>query len=159
MFITFHKQVSVIKAYDHPEHSSFLTPSRSSLLLPQPLISAFLLLSTKSCDILCIFKQLIRVHLCFYSRDFGYCCRRCCCCSRCCYLRKSFYQKRPFFVTMKKNDTICATHNAPLCPIITRERKRRSWANFRGRYITRKLIFLACVLDLGLANDICIYRN
>lgn len=138
----------LLKPIDHPEHSSWCPPSFPPLPLPINLFfprffyfSKFLFLSTEPCDILCIFKRLIRVLLCFYSRGYEYRCRRCCCRSRCCYLRKSFYQKRHFFVTM---NTVCATHGAPLChvcPIITRDRKRRSCANFRGRYITRKLIF------------------
>lgn len=138
-------------------HSSFLpVPLLSHVFVS---VSQFFFLSTESCHILCIFKQLIRVLLCFYSRSYQYCCRRCCCCSRCCYLRKSFYQKRHFFVTRndeKQYDTVCAAHGAPLChvcSVTSRERKRRSWANFRSRYITRKWNFLGYVLDLGLAND------
>lgn len=118
MFITFHKQVSVIKTYRPPSTLPLTPPSMNFPFLPslnQPfffcLFFKFLFLSTKSCDILCIFKQLIRVLLCFYSRDYEYCCCRCCCCSRCCYLRKSFYQKRHFFVTRnyEKHHSMCDT--------------------------------------------------
>lgn len=97
MFITFHKQVSVIKTYRSPRSlrstsPSYLPPRSILCLFPK-----FLFLSTGSCDILCIFKRLIRVLLCFYPRDYEYRCRRCCCCSRRRYSRKSFYQKRHFF--------------------------------------------------------------
>lgn len=135
MFITFHKQVSVIKNLlitldaPPPPSSPLPSPSQSIFFLVFSFPSFYFFLQ-KSCDILCIFKQLIRVLLCFNSRSYEYCCRRCCCCSRCCYLRKSFYQKRHFFVTRnyEKRYSTC-THDAPLChvcPIITREGKRRS---------------------------------
>lgn len=164
VYYLFNKKVSVIKT--HPSPWTLLLMTLSSL--PPP-THKFLFLSTKSCDILCIFKQLIRVLLCFYSRDYEHCRRRRCRCrSRRRCLRKSFYQKRHFcffcFVRINDGKTIqCVRHaNAPLrhvCPIITREHKRRSWANFRGRrYITRKRAFLAYFLDLGLANDIYIFR-
>lgn len=42
---------------------------------------------------------------------------------------KELLPKETFFCNYEKNDTVCATHNAPLChvcPIITRQRKRRS---------------------------------
>lgn len=153
MFITFHKQVSVIKTYRPPStllltplpfpSPSRYSPDRPYFLFFRFIFSKFLFLSTESCDILCIFKRLIRVLLCFYSRDYEYRCCRCCCCSRCCYLRKSFYQKRQFFVTRNLwKSTQYVRHMMHLfchvCPIITRERKRRSWANFRSRYINEK---------------------
>lgn len=54
----------LLKPVDHLEHSPLPFPSLNQHF--------FLFLSTKSCDILCIFKQLIRALLCFYSRDNEY---------------------------------------------------------------------------------------
>lgn len=153
MFITFHKQVSAIKIA-HPEHSSF--PPVPSLSL-NPCFFPQVSISFSLNPVICLFKQLIRVLLCFYSRDYQYCRRRCC---RALIL-PSFYQNRHFFFCKDKT-TQYVRHTmhlfARFFPVITRERKRRSYANFRGRCMTRKPIFLAYVLDLGLANDICICR-
>lgn len=102
----------------------------------------FLFLSTKPCDILCIFKQLICALLYFYSSTYEHCCCWCCCCSRCCYSRKSFYQKRCIFVTVKhKKSTVRVPHGTQFChvrPIVARDRKRRSLANFRSAYVMQE---------------------
>lgn len=62
--------------------SVLLKPIWSLLLTPFPSLNqpfllfyfspSFYFFLQKSCDILCIFKQLIRVLLCFYSRDYEY---------------------------------------------------------------------------------------
>lgn len=51
---------------------------------------------------------------------------------------------------------MCATdaHTLSITP-----RERRSWTNFRSRYVTQKNIFFAYILDLGLATDIYLYKN
>lgn len=157
MFIPFHKQVSVIKIYRLP----------STLLLLLFLLNLFPFFFQvsisfyKSCDILCIFKQLIRVLLCFYSRDYVLLSSMLLLFSSLLF-EKELLPKETFFVTRNYgDDTVCATHDARLChvcSITTRKRKRRSWANFRRRYITRKLIFPAYILDLGLANDIYLIK-
>lgn len=140
MFITFHKQVSVIKknlliTLNTPPLPNPFSPLPFSLSIdlfsrfsfPFPSFYFFL---QKSCDILCIFKQLIRVLLCFNSRSYEYCCRRCCCCSRCRYLRKSFYQKRHFFVTRnyEKRYNTCSTQctSLPCLSYKRRETKKLS---------------------------------
>lgn len=143
MFITFHKQVSVIKTY----RSLLLSPSFPS---PSPNQSFFFFLSFFQLSIP-FYKNPV-IYFAYLNGSFVFSCVSTLAVMsivvvdvavvlRCRYTRKSFYQKRHFFVTM---NTVCATHGAPLChvcPIITRDRKRRSCANFRGRYITRKLIF------------------
>lgn len=117
MFITFHKQVSVIKSYRPPSAllPPFLPspcPLQSTLFFCIFFISKFLFSFYKILwyTVIYIFKQLIRVLLCFHSRDYEYCRCRCCCCSRRCYLRKSFYQKT-FFVTRnyEKQHSMCDT--------------------------------------------------
>lgn len=149
----------LLKSTDSPQHSSSSSSSSSINLFPfffQVSISFY-----KSCDILCIFKQLIRVLLCFYSRDYVLLSSMLLLFSSLLF-EKELLPKETFFVTRNYgNDTVCATHDARLChvcSITTRKRKRRSWANFRRRYITRKLIFPAYILDLGLANDIYLIK-
>ena len=62
-----------------------------------------------------------------------------------------------------ENDPECATRNAPLChvcPVITGEwNEEVERTSEVDAYITGELIFLAYILDLGLANDIYIYRE
>lgn len=80
MFITFHKQISVIKACRQP--SALLIPFLMCALNQEfspgfifvCSLFLFLFLSTKPCDILCIFKQLIRALLYFYSSTYEHCC-------------------------------------------------------------------------------------
>lgn len=85
----------------------------------------------------------------------------CCCRFRGRYFEKELLPKETFFCNYekKKKYSMCDTRCTSL-PCLSYNCKRRSWDNFRGRYITRKTyFFLAYVLDLGLANDICIYRK
>lgn len=124
MFITFHKQVSVIKIYRLP--STLLL-----LLLFLNLFSIFFQVSIsfyKSCDILCIFKQLIRVLLCFYSRDYVLLSSILLLFSSLLF-EKELLPKETFFVTRNYgNDTVRATHDALLChvcSITTRKRKTK----------------------------------
>lgn len=114
VFNLFIKQVSVIKPVDHPEHSS-LTPR--TLLFNSP---RFLFLSTKSCDILCIFKQLIRVLLCFYSHDYDYC--------RFVFslllFEKELLPKDAFFCNGKKTIQYAQHTNAPFLQCLSYDYKR-----------------------------------
>lgn len=146
MFLTFHKQVSVIKTYRSPQ--TLLPPLPWSIF--SPFLFDFLFLSTNSVIYFaylsssfvfsCVFTRvllLLSMLPLFYR----------------CNLRKSLYQKRLF---LTKRYSMCDTQRTspPCCP----ESKRRSWANFRSNYTTRN-IFLAYILDLGLAKNIYIYNK
>lgn len=130
-----------------------LNPSLKHSYFPlSPVFVPYFLLLSTLCDILCIFKRLIRVFSCVLLSCVVVVDVAVILVIR--YLRKSFYQMRHFFVT--RIDTMCAT-DARTLSITPRE--RRSWTNFRSRYVTQKNIFFAYILDLGLATDIYLYKN